>query len=583
MRNILWTSALFALATSSVSAQLQVTEIMFNSVQEPKWEWVEVRNPTGADIDLDGYIFDDDDGAIVDPNIVSIANGGMSANTIVPAGGLAVFYNGGNLNFEPQRFRNVWSLDSSVSLIGIQSPPSLSNGGDQIGLWTPSGYLLDQGDPDGDGVINVTGFTNSVATVNYDGGNGFPNATDASIYWNGNGSFTDGANWLVANDGTDGARTSLQTFTTMTQINDSADTGNAGLVPAGAAASGLLISEIMYNPASPEADWEWIEVYNNTGATIDFAATPYVLDDDDSGPLAEENITSGSIADGETAVLYNAVISAQNVQDALTGESNFIPVSSWSGLSNGGDSIGIWSNFSDYTTDEADSVFDNAVATVTYTDDPDFPADNGTSSIYLNALDADPTNGFSWNLSDPGDGLSYNHGAAIDSQEDHPGGDVGSPGFFGTVPPSSDGDFNDDGVYDCADIDALVADIVAGNNTASFDLTGDGTVDQADLSAWLVEGGTATIGAAFLDGDATLDGVVDVSDFAAWNSNKFTSTGAWCQGDFNADGVTDVGDFGIWNSNKFTSSSDAAAVPEPSGLALVAFGILGLFAVRRRG
>jgi hypothetical protein len=114
-------------------------------------------------------------------------------------------------------------------------------------------------------------------------------------------------------------------------------------------------------------------------------------------------------------------------------------------------------------------------------------------------------------------------------------------------------------------------------------LTGDGTVDQADLSAWLVEGGTATIGAAFLDGDATLDGVVDVSDFAAWNSNKFTSTGAWCQGDFNADGVTDVGDFGIWNSNKFTSSSDAAAVPEPSGLALVAFGILGLFAVRRRG
>ena len=129
-----------------------------------------------------------------------------------------------------------------------------------------------------------------------------------------------------------------------------------------------------------------------------------------------------------------------------------------------------------------------------------------------------------------------------------------------------DGDFNDDGEYDCLDVDALVADIAAGNHTADFDLTEDGLVDTVDLNAWLAEAGAANLDShnPYLAGDANLDGVVDVPDFNIWNSNKFSDVAAWCSGDFTADGVVDVSDFNVWNGQKFTSSDGVAGVPEPA-------------------
>ncbi|MEM7313823.1 MAG: PEP-CTERM sorting domain-containing protein, partial [Planctomycetota bacterium] len=148
-----------------------------------------------------------------------------------------------------------------------------------------------------------------------------------------------------------------------------------------------------------------------------------------------------------------------------------------------------------------------------------------------------------------------------------------------------DGDFNDDGAYDCADIDALVAEIAGGTNNAAFDLNADGSVDTADRDAWLSEAGEANLGPGktYLMGDATLDGFVDVSDFGAWNANKFTATAAWCSGDFTADGVVDVSDFGAWNSNKFTASdSAAAAVPEPAGMAIMLVLGAGMLVFRRK-
>jgi hypothetical protein len=116
-----------------------------------------------------------------------------------------------------------------------------------------------------------------------------------------------------------------------------------------------------------------------------------------------------------------------------------------------------------------------------------------------------------------------------------------------------DGDFNDDGVYDCDDINALTTSIVNAGNDGSFDLTGDGLVDTADLDAWLAEAGNANgLGGSYLHGDADLDGAVDVTDFNAWNANKFSVNSNWCDGDFTADGVVDVSDFAVWNTNKFT-------------------------------
>ena len=133
------------------------------------------------------------------------------------------------------------------------------------------------------------------------------------------------------------------------------------------------------------------------------------------------------------------------------------------------------------------------------------------------------------------------------------------------------GDFNDDGSWDCADADALVAAIASGSTDTQFDMNGDGFITLADITdendGWLAVGGANnpgdTGGNPFLVGDANLDGGVDGQDFLVWNDNKFTMTSAWCGGDFNADGNVDGADFLLWNDNKFMSSDNISAVPEP--------------------
>ena len=148
------------------------------------------------------------------------------------------------------------------------------------------------------------------------------------------------------------------------------------------------------------------------------------------------------------------------------------------------------------------------------------------------------------------------------------------------------GDFNNDSAYDCTDINALTTEVAAGSDMAGFDLTGDGIVDGADVTAWLAEAGAVNnaSGGAFIPGDANLDGFVDVSDFNIWNSNQFTTQSLWCSGDFNADGSIDVSDFNVWNSNQFLASDDhTQAVPEPGSMGMMMLaGLIGLQLLRRK-
>ena len=130
-----------------------------------------------------------------------------------------------------------------------------------------------------------------------------------------------------------------------------------------------------------------------------------------------------------------------------------------------------------------------------------------------------------------------------------------------TLPSLVDGDFNDDGLYNCSDMDALTSNIIVGSGDLAFDLDGNGQLDMGDVTAWRIEAGAANnaSGGAYLPGDANLDGVVDASDFNVWNANKFGS-GTWCTADFTLDGVVDASDFNVWNANKFSASdSDAIA------------------------
>ena len=116
------------------------------------------------------------------------------------------------------------------------------------------------------------------------------------------------------------------------------------------------------------------------------------------------------------------------------------------------------------------------------------------------------------------------------------------------------GDFNENGLYECNDVDAMVDAIVQGDYVSAFDLNGDGTLHREDVLLWLDEAGRATLGGPFLEGDANLDGVVDVSDLSVWNDAKFTAAIGWCSGDFSVDGVVDVRDFNIWNAHKIPNS-----------------------------
>ena len=145
------------------------------------------------------------------------------------------------------------------------------------------------------------------------------------------------------------------------------------------------------------------------------------------------------------------------------------------------------------------------------------------------------------------------------------------------------GDFDADDTWGLLDIDALVAAIVAGEDEEIFDLTGDGFVNDDDLSQWLANAGYRNNASRnpYLEGDANLDGTVDVSDFNAWNNSKFTTVAAWSAGDFNADGSVDASDFNIWNANKF-QTSDTNVVPEPGGLFLVAWALLAVLTLNRK-
>ena len=412
MKRVLASMLVGAAVPCAASGQLLFTEVMYDPPSGGTWDWIEVYNPTGAAVDISGYFFDDLSGS-------DFGSSNIPAG-VIPAGEAAVLVNGAATNIDAAAFQAAWG--GSVNVIETTLWPAISTG-DTLGLWAPGSYAG-----------RATGA--AAAYIDFDNGsNGWPalSSDGSSLAINPGGNTISSNNWSTSVDGVNGAYTS----SVVNFQHSAADVGNPGVAPGGAPAAGLLITEIMYNPNTLENSStaaEWVEIYNNTGSAIDFGVTAGAFDDDDGSALAAANITSGTVGIGETAVLYNAeTYDGAAFAAAWGGGINAIGVTEWSGLSNGGDEIGIWLDFLNYVEDD----FTTADATVDTDDSAPWPVDDGFGSITLNGLGDDPTDGANWSLSSVGDAAgSFNSSVTSLLSVNNPGLDVGSPGFVpqGVIP-----------------------------------------------------------------------------------------------------------------------------------------------------
>lgn len=517
-------TSLVAVLSGPAGAELVVTELMYDPAStEPAWEWLEVFNPTADDIDLRGHFFDrvGDPALGANPTphvrpVVSVNGAAVLNATVIPAGSVAVLYNGDALGYDRQRFRRAWpQIPTGVPLVGVSgwggnplanspAPPDVAPTlpGLTFGVWpSEAAYrsdTADVGDP-GDPDQRVTGVDAASMSFSYLVGGEWPTSDGGpSIVYSGIGDRSRGGSWGPAAVGAAQAYQSTATFLAGEPINGR-DRGSPGAVPSGGMPTprpvgpSVLISEIMANPASTDGsrEWEWIEIVNYGAATIDFAATPMWFDDDDGGEINAANLSEGAIAPGGVAVLFDplaaSVAEMQAAWDANAGL-NLIPVSPWPNLANGGDTIGIWDDAVLYAIDKIDDTAANALVAVDYDDSAPWPTDNGTDSIYLRRLTFPQNHGPAWTRSGDdgsGDPNAYVATPVLDpvGVPDNSGQDIGSPGLYAGAAAPLAGDYNDDGLVNLADYtrwrDELAIRGRLPNETAS-----PGIIDEADYDAW---------------------------------------------------------------------------------------------------
>ena len=156
------------------------------------------------------------------------------------------------------------------------------------------------------------------------------------------------------------------------------------------------------------------------------------------------------------------------------------------------------------------------------------------------------------------------------------GGTVG----IGINGQSTGCDLNVDGACDIGDIDELLYLELGGDNQL-FDLDSSGTVDLADRDLWLSHEDVGSF-----PGDFDLSGEVNASDLNTLGGNwQATDLTSYAQGDSNGDGIANATDLNAlgsnWQAGVAPAASLAATVPEPAGIILTLFGLVGLTAVRR--
>jgi hypothetical protein len=150
-------------------------------------------------------------------------------------------------------------------------------------------------------------------------------------------------------------------------------------------------------------------------------------------------------------------------------------------------------------------------------------------------------------------------------------------------------DFDLGGGCDVDDINQLMRDAETGGT--STDMNGDDVVNDVDRDLWLASAGSENgFTGPFLVGDSDLNGTVEAADLnnlaLAWlDESQFD----WSDGNFTIAGgpgvrVNDLNEIGLnWQASiAMAAAGNNAAVPEPTSLALMFAGLLGLLVVGRR-
>ncbi|HEX4415432.1 MAG TPA: lamin tail domain-containing protein [Lacipirellulaceae bacterium] len=240
-----------------------------------------------------------------------------------------------------------------------------------------------------------------------------------------------------------------------------------------AAPASVVISEIMYNPASDETApgvGEWMEIVNTGSAAVDISG--WLFDDEDATNWSA--IPNGNILNPyQAAVIFDAdfTTAATFRSEWSVPSSSLVIGVSWGSLSNspgpGNEVIQLLNNLG------------VQMDVVNYDDASPWPGPADGPSIYLKNLNADNSNGANWARSVVGI-----NGAVSPTGPTFSTADVGSPGRF-TLPS----DYNSNGVVDAADY--VLWRHTLGSTTdlradASGPTTGvsNGVVDQPDYDYW---------------------------------------------------------------------------------------------------
>jgi hypothetical protein len=151
--------------------------------------------------------------------------------------------------------------------------------------------------------------------------------------------------------------------------------------------------------------------------------------------------------------------------------------------------------------------------------------------------------------------------------------------------PFADGDFNQDGVLDAADLDALTAAINNDPTNLLYDVNLDGRVMPVDRTIWIER-----IKNTFF-GDANLDGEFNSADFVAVLAagefeDDLVGNSTWATGDWDGDGDFTTSDIvRALQAGGYEQGprSSVASVPEPTScLLIVSGGLLVAARLRRR-